>query len=201
VVDEIDAEFANSSVLAYFRLGVAIVCQKEKRKMPYKDKVVNMARRDAIAAHHGQTRDDGVTPYFVHCNAVAALVSRSGGTPYAVAAALLHDVIEDTEFELKGYPARVMELVHKLTNTEKGKTGNKKRAIEKLRGDSEAILIKIADRVHNLGDTKGAEMLTWKSVRESTRLLITIAFELNMDRGVQSELLFTLDAILRGVGA
>lgn len=51
----------------------------------------------AAEAHAGQTRKGGAVPYVNHVIEVAHLVARAGGTPEMVAAALLHDTVEDTD--------------------------------------------------------------------------------------------------------
>ena len=51
----------------------------------------------AAEAHAGQTRKGGAVPYVNHVIEVAHLVAHAGGTPEMVAAALLHDVVEDSD--------------------------------------------------------------------------------------------------------
>jgi (p)ppGpp synthase/HD superfamily hydrolase len=71
-------------------------------------------------AHEGQTRKYDNSPYFVHCESVANRVRELTDDEEMIAAAYLHDVVEDTVFtnreifELFG--ARVAELVYDLTD-------------------------------------------------------------------------------------
>ena len=94
----------------------------------------------------------------------------------------MHDVIEDTEESIGDFPKEVIALVMKLTH-EGGRKNSKIDAIERLRGDREAIMIKIADRLHNLSDalTDGEEYARRESVRKATMLLLEIAVEANLE--------------------
>lgn len=110
----------------------------------------------AIKAHAGSTRADGITPYIGHPMVVAAVVRAAGGDETAVAAALLHDVIEDTEvkpsdlFELVG--EGVTDLVVELTFPP-NMPDRRRRMVERLPTMSaSARLIKLADIYCNLSD-------------------------------------------------
>jgi (p)ppGpp synthase/HD superfamily hydrolase len=59
--------------------------------------MIARARYFAAKKHLGQTRKYTGEPYIVHPVAVAERVRASGGTPNMIAAALLHDVLEDTD--------------------------------------------------------------------------------------------------------
>ena len=59
--------------------------------------LITRAALTAAEAHKGQTRKGGAVPYVNHVIEVAHLVAEAGGTPEMVAAALLHDVVEDGE--------------------------------------------------------------------------------------------------------
>lgn len=79
----------------------------------------------AMKAHEGQTRADGVTPYVTHPIAVALNVARLDGVQEEhIAAALLHDVLEDTDVTEETLRAAlsdsVVDLVVWLTNPSKG---------------------------------------------------------------------------------
>lgn len=82
--------------------------------------IIRRARRFAKKAHAGQKRKYTGDPYFNHCEAVAMLVADRGGSSEMIAAAYLHDVVEDTEVELHdvmvefGNP--VGSYVHQLTD-------------------------------------------------------------------------------------
>lgn len=72
--------------------------------------MIARARYFAAKAHAGQKRKYTGEPYIVHPIAVADMVQRNGGTPNMIAAALLHDVLEDTD--------ATVEEVEAITNRE-----------------------------------------------------------------------------------
>jgi (p)ppGpp synthase/HD superfamily hydrolase len=82
--------------------------------------LVTTARKFARARHRGSTGRDGSSPYFDHVASVAAHVAAAGGSPRLVAAAYLHDVVEDTGVtvdELSDrFGAEVAEIVDHTTN-------------------------------------------------------------------------------------
>ncbi len=115
----------------------------------------------ADAKHHYQLRKDG-SPYIIHPLAVAAIVAEMGLDTDAVLGAILHDCIEDTDAsheEIAGLfsptVAQLVEGVTKLTNTDF--TSREEKQVENLRKmfmamsrDIRVVLIKIADRLHNM---------------------------------------------------
>jgi len=78
------------------------------------------ANRIAEKAHEGQKRKYDGQPYIVHPRRVASRVAKYGGTPAMVAAALLHDTIEDTwvtyEYLLEEFDSEVADLVQELSD-------------------------------------------------------------------------------------
>ena len=119
-------------------------------------KIDELALVIAHHAHEGAVRADGVTPYIAHPMMVAAVVRAAGGSETAVAAALLHDVIEDTPMkpsemiELMG--EEVADLVVELTFPG-GMPDRRLRMIERAPSMSpSAKLIKLADIYCNLSD-------------------------------------------------
>lgn len=127
--------------------------------------LINKAARFAALAHAGQYRkySGKDTPYITHPMRVAGRVSlQEGATDKMIAAAWLHDVIEDTpvtEGELRsGFGDEVADLVVDLTNTSKSieglnRAGRRKVDHERLsRASTEAKVIKLADRLDNLSD-------------------------------------------------
>lgn len=62
--------------------------------------MISKARKYAEEAHIAQTRVGSGEPYFNHCRRVAQAVEVSGGSEAMIAAAYLHDVVEDTEKHL-----------------------------------------------------------------------------------------------------
>lgn len=136
----------------------------------------------AVQAHEGQTRADGSTPYVTHPIAVACIVAAlPDAKAEHVAAALLHDVLEDTDVTQEALKAAVgdavTDLVVWLTNPSKGseepREARKRMDREHaIRAPTWAQRIKLADRLHNVGTiaTKGASFA--RLYAAETRLLV-----------------------------
>jgi GTP pyrophosphokinase len=144
-----------------------------QRLNPNDQSLVERAYRKAEAAHFGQVRKSG-EPYFTHCVAVAAILADLKLEAEAIAAGLLHDIVEDTPItidelreEFGSTVARLVEGVTKLknipveANLSKDPTGRKKTAINKeleyirrmfmhMGEDIRVMFIKLADRLHNM---------------------------------------------------
>lgn len=110
--------------------------------------------RFAAAAHAGQVRKGSQQPYIVHPEAVAEILRRIGvDDPTILAAALLHDMVENSPTTLADIAARFGEdvagLVAELTRPPE--THEKRDAFRRyLNGLSpRALLIKLADRIDN----------------------------------------------------
>ncbi len=130
--------------------------------------LITRAYERAQAAHEGQYRKSG-QPYIVHCVSVAQILAQMGMDATTVAAALLHDVVEDTgitsaDIEQEFSP-KIAELVDGVTKLKQLPTGvegmhggkPRDREMEYLRkmflamgSDFRVILIKLADRLHNM---------------------------------------------------
>lgn len=83
--------------------------------------IIEYAKSLATVAHVGQRRKDGVTPYIEHPRLVAQFAAGFGGSEEQIAAAWLHDVIEDCEEQFirmmyKVLPKEVTGIVEDLTN-------------------------------------------------------------------------------------
>lgn len=122
----------------------------------------NLARRAfefAKKAHLGVKRLSG-EPYINHCLAVAENVRDWGLGDAAIAAALLHDVVEDTPHSIKEmeqkFGSEVAFLVNGLTKLHSIKypknanTENLRKFIVSFTEDLRVLLIKLADRLHNM---------------------------------------------------
>jgi hypothetical protein len=121
------------------------------------------AWRLAAAAHAGQRRDANLRPYIQHPERVAVLVAGEGGDDAMVAAALLHDVIEDTEIEIerieREFGADVAALVAAMTDDRTiGDYEARKDALrDQVREAGErAALIYASDKLANSSDLRGA---------------------------------------------
>ncbi len=119
--------------------------------------------RLAADAHRSQTRKGTDIPYITHPCAVAMILLRAGfNDDQLLAAALLHDVVEDTDFtkdELRTqFPPRVCELVAAMTERKLDSQGQKRpwrirkqEHLEHLRyASSEILALALADKLHNL---------------------------------------------------
>jgi guanosine-3',5'-bis(diphosphate) 3'-pyrophosphohydrolase len=112
--------------------------------------MVRLAREVAYEKHDGQFRKDGL-PYITHPEAVAEIVAPHG--PKAVAAALLHDTVEDTDVTLEelrhhyGFPEDVVSAVESVT---KGKHESKMAAAARAKAHPIGRQVKLADNLHNL---------------------------------------------------
>lgn len=118
--------------------------------------VVHKARAFAAKAHGAQRRKYEDAPYLVHLERVVQLLREHGfDAPTLLAAAYLHDVVEDTSVSMQdvldGFGPEVAELVYWLTDAEQG--GRKIRKIMSAwrlsRAPVEAKLIKLADFADN----------------------------------------------------
>ena len=127
------------------------------------DKVLIRKAMDvAIDAHNAQTRRSG-KPYIFHPISVAKIVaSKIGLDGQSIAAALLHDVVEDTKYSIEKieqiFGAEIAKIVDGLTKISKLKkekilsiqAENFRKMLLTLNDDIRVILIKIADRLHNM---------------------------------------------------
>jgi len=111
-------------------------------------------------AHEGQFRKSG-EPYIVHPLAAAYILAEMSIDPVIIMATLLHDVPEDTDKTLedleKNFGKEIASLVEGITKLGKLKYRGVERYIENLRKmfiamaeDVRVMIIKFADRIHNL---------------------------------------------------
>ena len=129
---------------------------------PHDAPVVRLARARSESAHADQKRDNG-QPYATHPAAVARLlVERGVADPTVLAAAYLHDVLEDTDADESTlrteFGNELVELVKELTNIgpTNRKFAEKQAALleHACEMSPQAKLIKLADRLHNLTEMK-----------------------------------------------
>ncbi|WP_172829676.1 RelA/SpoT family protein [Microterricola viridarii] len=120
--------------------------------------VIERAYTAAERAHSGQKRRSG-EPYITHPLAVAQILADLGIGSKTVAAALLHDTVEDTEYTLEQLRAdfgdEIAMLVDGVTKLDKVKYGDSTQAetvrkmIVAMSKDIRVLIIKLADRLHN----------------------------------------------------
>jgi GTP pyrophosphokinase len=139
--------------------GIADVIRSAKVSHPKADfSVVERAYLAAEKAHTGQVRKSG-DPYITHPVAVAQLLADLGIGPAGLAAALLHDTVEDTEYTLDLLKAdfgdEIAMLVDGVTKLDKVKFGENAQAetvrkmVVAMSKDIRVLVIKLADRLHN----------------------------------------------------
>ena len=124
--------------------------------------IIERAFRFARSAHDGVRRRSG-EPYILHPIAVAKIASREIGLgSTSICAALLHDVVEDTEYTVEDierqFGKKIAELVAGLTKISGGIFGDRasaqaenfRKLLLTMSQDIRVVLIKMADRLHNM---------------------------------------------------
>ena len=127
--------------------------------------LIERAYRTAEKAHRGQMRKSG-EPYITHPVAVATILAEVGMTSPTLAAALLHDTVEDTDYSLEQLTAdfgpAIAQLVDGVTKLDKIRYGANaqsetlRKMIIAMSRDIRVLLIKLADRLHNARKEEGA---------------------------------------------
>ncbi|WP_303409177.1 bifunctional (p)ppGpp synthetase/guanosine-3',5'-bis(diphosphate) 3'-pyrophosphohydrolase, partial [uncultured Duncaniella sp.] len=124
--------------------------------------IIERAFKFARSAHEGVRRRSG-EPYILHPIAVAKIASREIGLgSTSICAALLHDVVEDTEYTVEDierqFGKKIAELVEGLTKISGGIFGDRasaqaenfRKLLLTMSQDIRVVLIKMADRLHNM---------------------------------------------------
>lgn len=153
----------------------------------------------AQVAHSGTRRRSG-EPYILHPIAVARIVVEEIGLGYkSMVAALIHDVVEDTDYTIEEvehlFGAKVASLVDGLTKIKSAfdsqsssQAENFKRIILTLNDDVRVILIKLADRLHNMRTLSFMpEHKRAKVLSETMYIFIPLAHRLGL-YGIKTEL-------------
>ncbi len=148
----------------------------------------------AKAQHEGQFRMSG-EPFFMHPVAVANILADMGLDLSSITAALLHDVVEDTDISEAEIAAEFGETVALLVSgvTKLGKiayTSNEDQQIENLRKmflamakDVRVIVIKLADRLHNMRTLASMpEHKQREKARETLEVFAPLAHRLGMSK-------------------
>ena len=127
--------------------------------------LVQRAFTIAEAAHRGQMRKSG-DPYITHPVSVATILAELGSPSEVVAAALLHDTVEDTDYSLDRLRSDFGDVIavlvdgvtklDKVTYGEAAQAETVRKMIVAMSRDVRVLLIKLADRLHNAR--------TWKYV-------------------------------------
>jgi GTP pyrophosphokinase len=161
--------------------------------------LITRAYLAASDAHRGQFRRSG-EPYIQHPLAVARIVADLGLDDVTIAAALLHDAVEDTGLELRDveadFGADVAVIVDGVTKLDRIKFDTKeaqqaasmRKMLVAMAKDLRVLIIKLSDRLHNLRTI--AAMPAWKqerTARETIDIYAPLAHRLGMQE-VRQEL-------------
>ncbi len=171
------------------------MCETIRKRMPGADMaLIDRAVDYANKKHAVQKRKDG-SPYIIHPLAVAQIVTEMGLDQDAILGALLHDCIEDTDASHEEierlFGATVAELVEGVTkltranfsSTEQAQMENLRKMFMAMSKDIRVVLIKIADRLHNMRtmqyQTPEKQIL---KCRETMDIYAPLAHRLGMQR-------------------
>jgi guanosine-3',5'-bis(diphosphate) 3'-pyrophosphohydrolase len=141
------------------------------------DEISLLLRAASFAAHkHKDQRrkDAGASPYINHPLTLATVLREEGGVDdvAVIAAALLHDTIEDTDtsyVELRGlFGDEIAEMVIEVTDTKWLKKMSRKRlqVSKAARASHGAKLVKLADKISNLRDIVASPPSDWSQERK-----------------------------------
>ena len=145
--------------------------------------VTDRALTFATAAHAavGQKRKYDGAPYIVHPQRVADIVRTYGGSDDQIAAAYLHDVVEDTQVDIDTirdmFGDTIAELVSDLTDVSCSYDGNRatRKSIDMehtLCGSVDAQFVKLADILDNSQDIKENDPSFWKVYQKEMLALL-----------------------------
>jgi GTP pyrophosphokinase len=169
---ELELEQAQEWVLR--DLLAPLLAEFAKHRFDEDTSMIIEAGRTALTAHEGQFRRSG-EPYITHPVAVATIVAELGLDAQTVAAALLHDAVEDTGLTLEAITqtfgegvAKVVDGVTKLdrlqfNSKEAQQAATIRKMLVAMADDWRVLLIKLADRLHNMRTL--AVMPEWKQRR------------------------------------
>ena len=131
--------------------------------------ILHKAYARAVKQHTGQRRKSG-EPYIIHPLAVAQILADLGMGPIVVAAGLLHDTVEDTDYTLEecradfgDTVAGLVDGVTKISNMEYGESAQAetiRKMVVAMSRDVRVLVVKLADRLHNAR--------TWRYVKPSS---------------------------------
>ena len=169
---------------------------KHRKKVEIITKAFQFARQ----AHNGVRRHSG-EPYIMHPLAVAQIVcSEIGLGSTSICSALLHDVVEDTDYtadDIKNvFGPKIAQIVDGLTKIAGGIFGDKasaqaenfKKLLLTMNDDIRVILIKIADRLHNMRTLQSMQpRKQYKIAGETLYIYAPLAYRLGLNK-IKSEL-------------
>ncbi len=153
--------------------------------------LIERAYTTAEELHRTQTRKSG-DPYITHPLAVTTILAEIGMTESTLCAALLHDTVEDTPYTLEqvtqDFGEEVARLVDGVTKLDKVKYGDSAQAetirkmIVAMSRDIRVLVIKLADRLHNMRTLRYVKQETQERVaRETLDIYAPLAHRLGMN--------------------
>src|SRR5450759_2185962 len=153
--------------------------------------IIERAYAVAEKAHRGQLRKSGA-PYITHPLAVTSILAELGMTPDTLAAALLHDTVEDTPYSLdsltRDFGAEIAMLVDGVTKLDKVTYGEAAQAetvrkmVVAMARDIRVLVIKLADRLHNARTWRYvSEESAQRKARETLEIYAPLAHRLGMN--------------------
>ena len=194
-----DKRFADEETAinaAFAELSESYINSRHRKKVELITKAFNFARQ----AHKGVRRHSG-EPYIMHPLAVALIVSKEMGLgSTSICAALLHDVVEDTDYTVEDirnlFGDKIADIVNGLTKIAGGVFGahaseqaeNFKKLLLTMSEDIRVILIKIADRLHNMRTLEFMQVnKQYKIAGETLYIYAPIAYRLGLSK-IKTEL-------------
>jgi len=153
--------------------------------------IIERAYEVAERAHRGQLRKSG-DAYITHPLAVTTILAELGMTPATLAAALLHDTVEDTAYSLgqleKDFGREVAMLVDGVTKLDKVTYGDAAQAetvrkmVVAMAKDIRVLVIKLADRLHNARTWRYVSVESaQRKARETLEIYAPLAHRLGMN--------------------
>ena len=176
---------------AFQALISSYLASKHRKKVDIITRAFNFAKH----AHKGVRRNSG-EPYILHPIAVARIVCEEIGLgSTSICAALLHDVVEDTEYTVEDianlFGPKIAQIVDGLTKISGGIFGDKasaqtenfKKLLLTMSEDIRVILIKIADRLHNMRTLEHMAInKQYKIAGETLYIYAPIAYRLGLNK-------------------
>ncbi|MGI6225130.1 MAG: RelA/SpoT family protein [Peptococcales bacterium] len=141
--------------------------------------LIKKAYEFAFVAHEGQLRNSG-EPYITHPLAVSVILASLGLDDTTIVAGLLHDVVEDTKVELKDIREKFSEEIALLVDgvtklsrieyysKEERQVENYRKMFLAMAKDIRVILIKLADRLHNMRTLKHQSFWKQREIAQET---------------------------------
>jgi len=178
----VDQEIENKEIAKQYkellRISYQTLTQSDK-------KLIRTAFDTAVDAHKAQRRKSGEAYIFHPINVAKIVADQIGLDATSIAAALLHDVVEDTPYTLEDIErltnpkvAKIVQGLTKISHLKKDKdismqAENFRKMLLTLHDDVRVIIIKIADRLHNMKTLEG--LPEYKQVKTASETLFIYA--------------------------